>query len=276
MIENGISEVYFYFLASGLLVFLLTKLIKETEKYYYYHFNKICCLHCCVIRKKLPKKEQEFLALKVPFYNKLSNTQRKVFEHRVAIFVVNYRFKSRGGLEISKDMKLLLAASAVTLTFGFRNTRFPMLDIILLYPKKYTSVITKKIHKGAYNPRLKTLVFSWEDFLLGNKIINDNINLGIHEFTHVIHLNSHKKKDLNSVIFKREFKALKKMIYNDTTLKKKLQTSGYIRKYGFKNQYEFIAVLLECFIETPKEFKALFPQIYKRIKKMLNFNFLEY
>ena len=66
------------------------------------------------------------------------------------------------------------------------------------------------------------------------------------------------------------------MIYNDATLKKKLQTSGYIRKYGFKNQYEFIAVLLECFIETPKEFKALFPQIYKRIKKMLNFNFLEY
>ena len=132
------------------------------------------------------------------------------------------------------------------------------------------------MHKGEFNPRLKTLVFSWEDFMKGNLIEDDNINLGIHEFTHVIQINSYKKKDVNSLIFKQEFKTLKRLIQKDKKIKEKLITSEYFRKYAFENQYEFIAVLIENFIETPEEFKAEFPKIYDKIKTMLNFNFLQY
>jgi len=42
------------------------------------------------------------------------------------------------------------------------------------------------------------------------------------------------------------------------------------------NQYEFIAVIIENFIETPQEFKSQFPEVYSKVKQMLNFDFAGY
>ena len=187
-----------------------------------------------------------------------------------------YQFYPRSDFEVTQEMKLMIAASAVTLTFGFRNYRFKLLNKILIYPDLYVSTATKRKHKGEYNPRLKTLVFSWKDYLKGYEVNDDNINLGIHEFTHVIHINSYKAKDVNSMIFRNEYQQLKRMIQGDQNIKDKLVSSNYVRRYAFHNQYEFIAVLIENFIETPETFKVEFPEIYRRIKRMLNFNFLHY
>ena len=41
------------------------------------------------------------------------------------------------------------------------------------------------------------------------------------------------------------------------------------------NKYEFIAVLIEHFFETPEEFKAKFPYIYENLMVMLNQNPLQ-
>ena len=48
------------------------------------------------------------------------------------------------------------------------------------------------------------------------------------------------------------------------------------RAYAFENQFEFISVLIENFIETPLEFRTKFPKIYSKVKQMLNFNFAGY
>jgi hypothetical protein len=46
--------------------------------------------------------------------------------------------------------------------------------------------------------------------------------------------------------------------------------------YAFTNQFEFLAVVIESFIETPQEFKLQFPELYFKIRQMLNFNFAGY
>jgi Mlc titration factor MtfA (ptsG expression regulator) len=259
-----------------LFMMFLPSIITRIEKIIYYRFGKINFIHFYLIRKKLSNSEKRFLEKEVSFYRKLDRSKKRSFDHRIASFLKKRRFHSRGKLLVTREMELLIAASAIKLTFGFRNFNFSILETIIVYPNKYTSTKTKRIHKGEFNPRLKTLVFSWEDFLLGNEIEDDNLNLGIHEFTHVVHINSQKQKDLSSIIFKKEFKSLKAMIQNDARIKNKLITSDYFRKYAFENHYEFIAVLIESFIETPEEFKSEFPKIYNKIKTMLNFNFLDY
>lgn len=273
--ESSGWPVIIVFLFFLLMMFLPT-IISKLEKLIYYSFGKICFTHFYFFRNKLGISERKFLEKEVSFYRKLNKTQKRNFEHRVAGFIKKRNFYSRGESPVTRDMELLIAASAVKLTFGFRKVTFPVLETIVVYPKKYVSTSTKKLHKGEFNPRLKTLVFSWEDFLEGYHITDDNVNLGVHEFTHVIHINSIKGKDLNSIVFKKEFASLKKMIQQDIRLKSKLITSDYFRKYAFENHYEFIAVLIENFIETPQEFKSQFPKIYKKIKTMLNFNFLHY
>lgn len=162
------------------------------------------------------------------------------------------------------------------LTFGKRKYITDVFDKIIIYPDIFLSTITKKMHKGEFNPQLKTVVFSWKHFKEGNLIKNDNLNLGIHEFTHIVHIKSMKRNDESSVVFKKEYKNLMNYLQNNKQVRDKIIASKYFRTYAFENQYEFIAVLVENFIETPKDFKLKFPRIYRKIKRMLNFNFLHY
>ena len=55
-------------------------------------------------------------------------------------------------------------------------------------------------------------------------------------------------------------------------MKQKLIDSGFLRDYAYENQFEFVAVLLEYFFESPQEFKAKFPSIFLRVKHMINYN----
>ena len=119
-------------------------------------------------------------------------------------------------------------------------------------------------------------MLSWKDFKKGFAIDNDNLNLGIHEFAHAIHLNSIKERDVSSTIFSDSFKELTTLLSNEEALRKDLIASKYFRDYAYTNQFEFIAVIIETFIETPDEFKSLFPEIYDKTKQMLNFNFAGY
>ena len=43
-------------------------------------------------------------------------------------------------------------------------------------------------------------------------------------------------------------------------LKDQLVKSEYFRDYAYTNQFEFLAVLTENFIETPEDFKYQFPR----------------
>ena len=55
-------------------------------------------------------------------------------------------------------------------------------------------------------------------------------------------------------------------------MKQKLIDSGFLRDYAYENQFEFVAVLLEYFFESPKEFKTKFPSIFLKVKHMINYN----
>ncbi|NJM80811.1 MAG: zinc-dependent peptidase [Flavobacterium sp.] len=51
----------------------------------------------------------------------------------------------------------------------------------------------------------------------------------------------------------------------------RLLNSNYFRIYAYTNEFEFIAVILEHFFETPKQFKEEFPQLFEKVKTMINF-----
>jgi Mlc titration factor MtfA (ptsG expression regulator) len=162
------------------------------------------------------------------------------------------------------------------LTFGFRDFMIKSIKNIIIYPTQYYSEINKVYHKGEFNPRLKTLVLSWDSFLEGHRIEDDKLNLGIHEFAHAIHFNSMNQEDINSILFVDTFNELRNKLSSNEALKKELVTSELLRSYALTNDSELLAVIIETFIETPQAFKKLFPEVYNKVKQMLNFNFSGY
>lgn len=231
--------------------------------------------HIYLFLRKLDPKQKSVLQNQFSFYKKLNKKDKKHFEHRVASFIRDKHFIGRD-TDITEEMKVLISATAVMLTFGFRDFYIGLISKIVVYPDKFYSNINKAYHKGEFNPKLKTLVLSWKDFKEGFDIDNDNLNLGIHEFTHAIHLNSMKERDVSSTIFSDSFKELSKLLSTNNSLRDELVESEYFRDYAYTNQFEFLAVAIENFVETPKDFKAQFPEVYNKVKQMLNFNFLGY
>ena len=254
----------------GLLIFLF----RLFESGYASIFNKPLFRHYLVY-KKLNKEQLNILESQFDFYGSLSIKHKRQFQHRVAKFISEKNFIGRENLTITETMRVLIAATGCMLSFGRKNYEYGLIEHILIYPSKFYSKINDAYHKGEFNPKIRALVMSWEDFEKGFRIADDNRNLGIHEFMHAMQLEAKQSKDLDSSRLTKYFKKILHQL-SVPEVKEKLDNNNYFRKYGFSNQYEFMAVIAEYFFESPNEFKSNFPMIYGHTRKLLNFKYSGY
>ena len=234
--------------------------------------NKPLYIHFYVNPKKITPNQQSILNQRFAFYSKLNQKQKNYFNHRLVKFINKYKFISRENLHITEEMKMQIAATYVMLTFGMRRYLISIFDKIIIYPDEYYSKFSEQNHKGEFNPAMKAVVFSWKHFYEGQQITDDNLNLGIHEFTHVIHHNSLRNQDASSLNFKKQYEKLLQEI-NHLPNRQRLIDSNYFRIYAFTNQFEFISVIIEHYFETPNEFQAEFPELFQNVSRMLNHKF---
>jgi Mlc titration factor MtfA (ptsG expression regulator) len=257
----------FYFLLLFIGFFLYNLVI---EPVYAFVFRKPIYVHFYFFPKKLTLRQLSVLHRQFDFYKKLSIREKQYFEHRVAKFIEKYPFHGREGLEITDEIKILIAATSTMLTFGMRTYLFEVIDKVIVFPDAYYSQASDAYHNGEFNPRLRAIVFSWKHFKQGYEISNDNLNLGLHEFSHVLHFQGLKKNDTSATLFSAAYDEIIEQIKRPSNYKR-LIDSEYFRIYAYTNQFEFIAVILEHFFETPKQFKSEFPELFESVKTMINF-----
>ncbi|MDG2432262.1 MAG: zinc-dependent peptidase [Flavobacterium sp.] len=239
------------------------------EPLYVLIFNKPFYIHWYPIPKRLSSSQMKVLSQEFTFYSKLPEKYQVYFEHRVASFLRHYKIIGMDGFELSDRSRVLIAATYVMLTFGMRRYLITIFKNIIVYPEAYLSRITGEMHKGEFNPGLKIIVFSWADFEEGFQFTNDNLNLGLHEFSHALYFHGLKGRDHSSAIFSDEYSKLQEYSVKPEVVQK-LTESDYFRIYAYTNHAEFFAVVLEHFFETPHSFKREFPDLYTIVKKMIN------
>ena len=232
-------------------------------------FKKPLFIHLYFRTKKITPEQEHILRQNFQFYQKLSDKEKVYFHHRTACFIERYKFIPREDFSVTREVETLIAATYVMLTFGMRRYLIDSFNKIIIYPEHYLSTQSQEYYKGEFNPRMKAVVFSWKDFIEGYEIDNDNLNLGIHEFSHVVHCHSMQNNDASSLTFKKYYTQLSKEV-NYAPNKQKLIDSDYFRIYAYTNQYEFISVIIEHYFETPVEFRNKFPQLYQNVSRMLN------
>ena len=259
-----------------LLAFLLftiwliqATLFSVVEELYMHVFQKPIYIHFYLRKKNLTERQELILRKEFPFYQTLSDKRKRYFKHRVARFIESHDFIGKESFIITDQVKVLIASTAVMLTFGMRKYLFEIINKVIVYPSAYLSTITDDYHKGEFNPRAKAVVFSWEDFVKGFETGNDNLNLGLHEFSHVVHFHGTKNEDSSAILFARMYKRITEDL-NDVRTRQQLIDSNYFRIYGYSNKFEFLAVIIEHYFETPQQFRQEFPELYKKVEIMLN------
>jgi Mlc titration factor MtfA (ptsG expression regulator) len=259
-----------YIIVLTFLLILSVYLFKFIESIWLMAFNRPVYVHFYPFSKKISPQQSFLLRKHFLFMGKLSPRERIYFEHRVARFLETYEFIPREGLEITEEMKVMIAGTAIKLTFGMRNYLLKVFDKIIVFPSIYYSNTNENWHKGEFNPRLRAIVFSWEDFLQGFEYSNDNLHLGLHEFAHALHFHGLKSNDASAMIFSDMYVKIKEYALQPE-IYERLQNSEYFRIYAFTNSFEFIAVLLEHFFESPEQFESEFPELFQKVRKMINF-----
>jgi Mlc titration factor MtfA (ptsG expression regulator) len=232
-------------------------------------FHRPIYIHLYTNFLEISVEQEKILTKKFEFYNKLSTKRKKYFNHRVTLFLEKYEFIPRDNIVVNEEVQTIIAATYVMLTFGMRHFLLTAFDKIIIYPEEYYSTFSEQYHKGEFNPRMKAVVFSWKHFYEGFELSNDNLNLGIHEFTHVIHHHSLYGQDASSLTFKKHFQRVLTIIENPQA-RQKLIESEYFRVYAFTNSFEFVSVAIEHYFETPNQFKQEFPVLFKHVSRMLN------
>ena len=208
------------------------------------------------------------------YYQRLSPEKKLDFEKRVNRFIRLKHFIPRNLEEVSDEMKVLISASAVQLTFGLHEMYLTHFNRILVYPNSYYSTINHRYHKGEVNPRWGTIVLSWKDFLEGYEQPASAINLGLHEMAHALHLED-KIVNRNRSFLNEKLLDTYKNLSLQIIEKIRNGEDNFFRKYAAQNEEEFFAVSVETFFEKPEEFLANHPRLYHTMAGLLQQDPLE-
>lgn len=221
--------------------------------------------------RSLSEDQKSYIKKHFRHYNNYSKEDQLLFEKRVHKFISLKEFTPRGGLsEITEEMKVLIASTAVQITFGYSNVYFKHFKKILVYPDTYYSTITKKYHQGEVNMR-GIIVISWKKFIEGFKDDTNGRNLGYHEMAHAITLENMVQNDEYKFLNYEAFVKFSKLCIVEMK-KVREGDSSFFRKYAGTNKHEFIAVAIENFFERPKEFQQHNKKLYELTSKLLNQN----
>lgn len=217
------------------------------------------------LRQTIISKEKKAILTKfyskhIYYFNQLTEIEKDKFVKRAYRLIHFVKIAGRMGFTITTEVKLIVIAAYVQITFGYKYYFLTRFNTILVYPDMYQNKLTGQMHYGEVNPK-GLIVLSWQRLLKGHQVIDDAINLGLHEMAHalmhtIIHSNDHER-GLDS--FLQNIVALSR----NEMEKIKSDEHHLFRNYAGTNIFEFFAVAVEYFFEVPEEFKRELPKLYQ-------------
>jgi Mlc titration factor MtfA (ptsG expression regulator) len=203
------------------------------------------------------------------YYCALSPAERRRFERRIGEFLEDKEFMARGDLPITEEMKTLVAACAVQLTFGLPPVRLRHFRQIILYPEAYFSTVDRRYHQGEVNAA-GAIVLSWKHFMEGYRVPNDARNVGLHEMAHALLLENRTRYDGEYDFLDQQ--SLDYFLECAEVEHARMQRGepGLLRNYAHTSPAEFFSVAVEVFFENPATMAREAPQLYGALKDLLN------
>lgn len=202
------------------------------------------------------------------YYQQLPAAKKAAFERKVQRFIMLKRFVPRQITHVTVEMKVLISAAAVQLTFGLPNVYLRHFRTILVYPDTYYSTISRKYHKGEVNPAWGIIVLSWRNFVEGFVKPGDSINLGLHEMAHALRLEN-MIRNAESGFLDEDLMDEWEVLSLRELYKIRKGENHFFRDYAGSDEEEFFAIAVENFFERPLDFWSHMPELYRVLCQIL-------
>jgi MtfA peptidase len=213
-----------------------------------------------ILSAPFPQPWRIFFETRSPHYRRLPVAYRAQFDEQAQIFLAEKRITGVE-TEVSDEMKLLVAASAVTLSVGWPGYTWDQLAEVLVYPENFD----RDYRFGGTD--LSGQAHPWGIVILSapalvRSFVETDIDyhLGFHEFAHLLDLVHTRFHGIPAYLSDESIQQWVRI--REREEERLRRGDSELRPYGLSAPAELFAVAVEAFFQTPVALTSSHTELY--------------
>lgn len=229
-----------------------------------------------------PTAWRKVLQRRVPLLRCMPADLQLQLKKRIQIFIAEKAFIGCAGLQVTEEMRVVIAAQACLLVLNRSMAHFAHVRQILVYPGGFVTQRTVTDELGLQQTERQALsgesweqgqvILSWQDALDDAALPDDGHNVVLHEFAHQLDQENgaaqgapppaagdrHHNPERWKQVFSQAYRQLQRQARRGE--------QGLFNPYGAQNPAEFFAVATETFFERATEMAEHYPALYQELR----------
>jgi len=237
-----------------------------------------------ILSEPFPEAWREALARDAALWRVLSDQDRFKLESDLRIFLAERTWEACGGMDLTEERQVLIAAQACLLTLGRSVDAFDHVRTVLVYPQRFLAPEVEEDDLGVVTEtnddregeawERGQVILSWADVRQDAKRL-DGRNLALHEFAHQVDLLDFLRAVRIRTPPERErHERWRRVLGGTYDLLCDLDDSGrrdpVLDTYGAEDEAECFAVCTEAFFERPVRLRQFHPELYQVLSEYYN------
>lgn len=233
-----------------------------------------------VASRPFPAEWRAILRERVPYTRLLPADLLRQLKRHILVFLDEKDFIGCGGVAITDEMRVTIAAHACLLLLNRPGHHYPRLRQILVYPGPF--VVNRERTDGIGLRQDESVVLSgeswaqgqvilsWPDVVEGAAIVNDGRNVAIHEFAHQLDQEKGFANGAPDLVDCQRYPRWSRVLGQEYgALHERLRNGeeGMLDAYAATDPAEFFAVSSEAFFELPHRMAAEHPELYRELSR---------
>lgn len=230
--------------------------------------------------KPFPAEWRDILQRRLPYYGRLSPEEQRELRGHIQVFMHEKRFEGAAGLEITDEMRVVIAAQACILLLGRDTDYYPLNRSVFVYPRYFRvrdsrpmpdgTILEEEVDFDGESWERGPVVLAWEEVLADAADPDDGYNVVMHEFAHQLDgesgvedgappIRDRQLAESWALVMGREYERLRKDV--------ELGAPHLLDAYGAETPAEFFAVVTETFFERPRAMRRRHPELYELLAR---------
>jgi Mlc titration factor MtfA (ptsG expression regulator) len=231
-------------------------------------------------RRPFPAAWRETIEKNVPYVARLPPADQQELAEHVQVFLAKKHFEGCGGLEMTDEIRVTIAAQACVLLLHRDTACYPNLVSILVYPTTYVVPGGRRTADGLVEdePQARlgeswtrdVIVLAWDSALSGAADVQDGHNVVLHEFAHQLDQESGTANGAPVLPRRSMYGTWARVLghdFDELVRDAARHHRTLIDRYGATNPAEFFAVATETFFEKPRALQSQHPALYQQLQQ---------
>jgi Mlc titration factor MtfA (ptsG expression regulator) len=229
-----------------------------------------------------PAGWEAYIRCNVAHYRWLDDRERKHLRDLVRVFVAEKHWEGCGGLALSDEMRVTIAAPACLLVLELPHELYRNVHSILVYP---STVVSPQRKLGAFEVPLKPVegplpilgqaqlrgpvILVWDAVKRTGRHPESGHNVVYHEFAHKLDMLDGRADGTPPLHGRAEYQRWARVcsrVYRALREQAERGSHSLLDTYGATSEAEFFAVATEEFFDRPPALRRRHPELYEVLR----------